>query len=252
LVVTGDGSECELPNANSYSYFSGEQNSTENAAMATITTPTFSKLADQLFADNDRTRAAMLRKAEAMTPLQKDAFFGPTAMRRDFYFQVKDVHLAVSRATANLLYMLAHAMGATSIVEFGTSFGVSTLYLAAALRDNGGGRVITSEFEPSKVERAQANFHAAGLADLIDLRAGDALETLATNLPDKIDLVLLDGAKPLYPRILGLLDSRIRRGGLVVADNADMCPEYLSYIRNRANGYLSVPFGEDVELSQKL
>ncbi len=116
--------------------------------MTTITTPAFSKLADQLFADNDRTRAAMFQKAETMTPAEKDAVFGPSAMRRDFYFHAKDVHLAVSRETANLLYMLARSMGATSIVEFGTSFGVSTLYLAAALRDNGGGKIITSEFEP--------------------------------------------------------------------------------------------------------
>jgi predicted O-methyltransferase YrrM len=209
-------------------------------------------LVDQLFSDNDRTRAAMLQKVEGMTPAEKDAFFGPAAMQRDFYFQVKDVHLAVSRETAHLLYMLIRSMGATSVIEFGTSFGVSTLYLAAALKDNGGGKVITSEFEPSKVEKAQAHFEAAGLADLIDLRAGDALQTLATNLPETIDLVLLDGAKPLYPRILALLESRIRPGGFVIADNADMCPDYLALIRNPANGYLSLPFGEDVELSQKL
>lgn len=220
--------------------------------MMTITSEAFVAQTNQLFADNDSTRAAMLRKTETMTQAQKDAFFGPAALRRDFYFQVKDVHLAVSRETANLLYMLVRAMGARSIVEFGTSFGVSTLYLAAALKDNGGGQIITSEFEPSKAEKARANFSTAGLADLIELREGDALETLAANLPDTIDLVLLDGAKPLYPRILGLLAGRIRRGGLVIADNADMCPEYLDYIRDPANGYLSVPFGEDVELSQKL
>ena len=220
--------------------------------MTTIITAKFSNLTDQLFADNDRTRAAMFQKAETMTPAEKDAAFGPSAMRRDFYFHAKDVHLAVSRETANLLYMLVRSMGASSVVEFGTSFGVSTLYLAAALRDNGGGKIITSEFEPSKVERAQANFEAAGLADLIDLRAGDALETLAANLPDEIDLVLLDGAKPLYPRILALLQSHIRSGGFVIADNADMCPDYLAAIRDPANGYLSVPFGDDVELSQRL
>jgi predicted O-methyltransferase YrrM len=150
------------------------------------------------------------------------------------------------------MYMLARSMGAASAVEFGTSFGVSTLYLAAALRDNGGGCVITSEFEPSKVDRARTNFEAAELADLIDLRAGDALDTLARDLPDQIDLVLLDGAKQLYPRILALLESRIRVGGLIVADNADMCPDYLAAIRDPKNGYLSVAFGEDVELSQKL
>lgn len=220
--------------------------------MTTITTPKFSNLSDQLFADNDRTRAVMMQKFNAMTETQKEAYFGPKAQYREFYEEAKDIHLAVSRETASLLYMLARSSGARSIVEFGTSFGVSALYLAAALKDNGGGKLITSEFEPSKVERARANFDAAGLSELIDLRAGDALQTLATELPDRIDLVLLDGAKQLYPRILAMLQPHIRPGGMIVADNADMCPDYLAFIRDPANGYLSVPFGEDVELSQKL
>lgn len=220
--------------------------------MTTIATPRFAELTDRLFTDDQRTRAVIRQKYEAMTPAEQKALFGPGADYQEFYSQAKDVHLAVSRQTANLMYMLARSMGAVSAVEFGTSFGVSTLHLAAALKDNGGGRVITSEFEPSKVDRAQANFEAAGLADLIELRAGDALDTLAKDLPDQIDLVLLDGAKQLYPRILTLLESRIRIGGFIVADNADMCPEYLTAIRDSKNGYLSVPFGEDVELSQKL
>lgn len=220
--------------------------------MNTLTTSAFARLADQLFADNERTGAVMRQKYAAMTAAEKAAFFGPSAPYREFYSQARDVHLAVSRETAQLLYMLARAMGATAVVEFGTSFGISTLHLAAALRDNGGGHLITSEFEPSKVEQAAANFRAAGLQDLIDLRAGDALETLAVDLPQTIDLVLLDGAKQLYPRILALLEPRLRPGALVVADNADMCPDYLSHIRDRANGYLSIPFNEDVEISQKL
>jgi len=220
--------------------------------MTAIATPRFAELTNQLFTDDKRTRAVIRQKYDAMTPAEQKAFFSPAADYREFYSQAKDVHLAVSRETANLMYMLARSMGAVSVVEFGTSFGVSTLYLAAALKDNGGGRVITSEFEPSKVDRARANFDAAGLADLIDLRVGDALNTLARDLPDQIDLVLLDGAKQLYPRILALLESRIRIGGLIVADNADMCPEYLAAIRDPNNGYLSVAFGEDVELSQKL
>lgn len=84
-------------------------------------------------------------------------------------------------------------------MEFGTSFGVSTLHLAAALRDNGGGRVISTEFEPTKVARARANLCAAGLHDLVEIRVGDALETLARDLPEEIDLVLLDGAKKPLP-----------------------------------------------------
>jgi predicted O-methyltransferase YrrM len=101
----------------------------------------------------------------------------------DFYGQMKDFPLAVSRETGLLLYMLARSSGARTIVEFGTSFGISTLYLAAALRDNGGGVLITSEFEPSKVERARGNLIAGGLIDLVEIRQGDALQTLASTCP---------------------------------------------------------------------
>src|SRR5204862_103044 len=117
---------------------------------------------------------------------------------RALYAEVKDFALPVSRETGRLLYMLARATRATAIVEFGTSFGLSTLHLAAALRDNGGGRLITSEFEPSKIARAKANLAAGGLADLVEFREGDALATLATDLPEHVDLLLLDGAKSLY------------------------------------------------------
>ena len=141
---------------------------------------------------------------------------------------------------------------ATGIVEFGTSFGLSTLHLAAALRDNGGGRLITSEFEPAKLARAKANLAEAGLADLVEFREGDALETLATNLPGTIDLVLLDGAKALYSDILDRLESRLRLGAILIADNADYCPEYLERVGDLANGYMSMPFSDEVELSIRL
>ena len=104
--------------------------------------------------------------------------------------------LAVSRETGTLLYMLARSCGARTIVEFGTSFGISTLHLAAALRDNGGGRLITSEFEPSKVARARDNLTAGGLIDLVEIREGDALQTLSVDLPETIDLLLLDARDP--------------------------------------------------------
>ena len=81
--------------------------------------------------------------------------------------------------------------GARRIVEAGTSFGVSTLYLAAAVRDNGGGVVFGAEYEPAKVERARANFEAAGLASFIDLREGDIVEATKT-FEGPIDFVLFD------------------------------------------------------------
>jgi predicted O-methyltransferase YrrM len=170
----------------------------------------------------------------------------------EFYGRMKDIPLAVSPETGALLYLLARGCRARSVVEFGTSFGISTLHLAAALRDNGGGRLITTEFEPSKVARARENLADGGLADLVEIRAGDALETLSVDLPDSIDLLLLDGAKALYPDILALVESRLRMGAFIVADNADFCPDYLARMRSAEGGYMSVPFTEDVELSVKI
>jgi len=170
----------------------------------------------------------------------------------DLYGRLKDFPLPVSRETGTLLYMLARSCGARTILEFGTSFGISTLYLAAALRDNGGGRLVTTEFEPSKVARARANLAAGGLLDLVELREGDALQTLGVDLPESIDLVLLDGAKALYPDILGLVEERLRPGALIIADDADHSPDYLARVRSPVQGYLSTPFAEDVELSMRL
>jgi predicted O-methyltransferase YrrM len=170
----------------------------------------------------------------------------------DFYGRLKDFPLAVSKETGALLYMLARSCRARTVVEFGTSFGISTLHLAAALRDNGGGLLITSEFESSKVAQARDNLKAGGLLDLVEIREGDALRTLGRDLPESIDLVLLDGAKALYPEILSLVESRLRPGALIIADNADYAPEYLARVRSPAQGYMSIPFAEDVELSMRL
>lgn len=168
------------------------------------------------------------------------------------YSRAKDLWLPVSRETGVLLYQLARSMNAHSIVEFGTSFGISSLYLAAALRDNGGGRLIGSEFEPSKVARARQHFFEGGVADLVEIREGDALKTLAADLPASIDLLLLDGAKSIYCEVLDLLESRLRPGALIFADNTDYSPEYLARVRHPENGYLSAPCADDAELSIRL
>lgn len=220
--------------------------------VTTLTTPPVSTLVTRLFEDAEHS-SAVLDQMSTNTPAEeRTRLMTSKTEYRVMYERMKDFHLAVSPATAHLLYMLARSSKACSIVEFGTSFGISTLHMAAALRDNGGGRIITTEFETSKIAKAQANIAAAGLADLVEIRAGDALQTLAGDLPDHIDLVLLDGAKSLYPQVLALLEPRLRQGALIVADNADWCPEYLSHVRTVTNGYLSVPFDSDVELSLKL
>jgi predicted O-methyltransferase YrrM len=214
--------------------------------MTTLSNATLSPLLDRLFADAEAPPTTVMPAG------QRAAVMSSKTDYRAFYASMKDAYLAVSRETGALLYMLARSTGARTIVEFGTSFGISTLHLAAALRDNGGGRLITSEFEPSKVARARENFAAGGLSDLIEIREGDALQTLARDLPERIDLLLLDGAKGLYPAILALVEERLRPGALIVADNADWSPEYLERVRSPAHGYMSMPFASDVELSMRI
>jgi predicted O-methyltransferase YrrM len=131
---------------------------------------------------------------------------------------MKDFYIPVSREQGELLYLTARAIGARTIVEFGTSFGISTLYLAAAVRDGGGGRVIGSEIEPGKHARALAHLREAGLADSAEVRLGDACQTLR-ELPEPVDLVLLDGWKDLYLPVLELVTPRLRVGAVVFADN---------------------------------
>jgi predicted O-methyltransferase YrrM len=219
--------------------------------MTTLTTEPLKSLLTQLFADAEASNAQM-RRDNATISAQEVARRAASADHRAFYMSAKEYHLAVSPETARLLYMLARSSGARAVVEFGTSFGISTLHLAAALKDNGGGHLIGSEFEPSKVVRARNNMRAANLSELVDIREGDALESLARDLPESIDLVLLDGAKPMYLKVLELLEGRLKPGALLIADNADRCPEYLARVRAAAGGFISVPFADDVEVSMKL
>lgn len=220
--------------------------------MTTLTTAPVAPLLDRLFKDAEATHPMHDPAFAAVSSEERLRLMRSRADYRHFYAQLKDYALPVSRDTGRLLYMLARATGARAIVEFGTSFGLSTLHLAAALKDNGGGRLITTEFEPSKIARARDNLAAGGLSDLVEIREGDALETLASGLPDTIDLLLLDGAKSLYRDVLGLVESRLRAGAVIVADNADHCPDYLEYVGEPGNGYLSMSFTDEVELTIRL
>jgi predicted O-methyltransferase YrrM len=220
--------------------------------MNTLTSTPVAPLLDGLFAQADAARPMADPAFASISSEERLRLMRSKTDYRDFYAQLKDYALPVSREAGRLLYMLARATRARTIVEFGTSFGLSTLHLAAALRDNGGGRLITSEFEPSKIARARVNLAAGGLADLVEIREGDALETLASGLPDTIDLLLLDGAKSLYIDVLRLIESRLRPGAVILADNADHCPEYLEHVGVPKNGYFSMPFTDEVELTIRL
>ncbi|ARP86382.1 O-methyltransferase [Bordetella genomosp. 9] len=215
----------------------------------TLTTAPLAPLLDRLF---EQAEAATGASFADISEKELQRLMRSKTEYLDFYGRLKDLWLPVSRETGKLLYVLARSSGARNIVEFGTSFGISTLHLAAAVRDNGGGRVIGSEFEPSKVAQARRHLAEGGLADLVDIRQGDALETLGRDLPDTIDLLLLDGAKSLYGDILDLVESRLRPGALIVADNADYSPDYVARVREPGGGYLSLPCAGHVELSMRL
>jgi predicted O-methyltransferase YrrM len=159
--------------------------------------------------------------------------------------------LPVHPQVGTLLYQLVRGARPRLVVEFGTSFGASTLYLAAAVRDNGTGRVIGSELHHGKARRAGAHLERAGLLDFAEIRTGDAREELS-DLPDPVGLVLLDGWKELYLPVLRVLEPALADGALIVSDNLPMLPEeFLAYVREPANGYLSqqLPLGDGIELT---
>ena len=152
-----------------------------------------------------------------------------------------DKYIPIVPQQGAFLYMQALAKGAKNIVEFGTSYGISTLYLAAAAKKNGG-RVITTEYLPHKAEAAHRHFAAAGLADYIELREGDALETLQ-DIADGIDFVLLDGWPNLVYPVFKLLEPKLAPRAAVAVDDVEgytpAMQDYLDYVRNPANGYVS-------------
>ncbi|MEU9191380.1 class I SAM-dependent methyltransferase [Streptomyces sp. NPDC048484] len=166
-----------------------------------------------------------------------------------------DSYLPVQREVGDLLYMLARTKQATRIVEFGTSFAISTIFLASAVRDNGGGEVITTELMSTKARVAQENLTEAGLDDLVQIREGDALKTLS-DVNGPIDLVLLDAWKDLNLPVLRLLEPVLAPGAIVIADDThvgqDVHAPYLSHVRGA--GYLSVdlPFGDGLEISMRV
>ncbi len=129
-------------------------------------------------------------------------------------------YIPVTPEAGRLLYSLVRATRPATIVEFGMSFGISALHLASGVRDNGSGRVLTTELSADKIAAAKKTFAETGLDDLITILEGDALSTLA-DLDGAVDLVLLDGWKELYVPVIKLLEPHLSSGALVVADNTE-------------------------------
>jgi predicted O-methyltransferase YrrM len=152
-------------------------------------------------------------------------------------------YIPITPEAGRLLYSLVRATRPATIVEFGMSFGISALHLASAVRDNGTGRVVTTELSADKIAAAKQTFTETGLDDLITILDGDAVSTLA-GLDGPVGFVLLDGWKELYLPVIRLLEPQLSTGALVVADNTEMADAqpYLDYVRDAENGYVSVNF----------
>jgi predicted O-methyltransferase YrrM len=167
---------------------------------------------------------------------------------------LSDFYLPVTPDAGRLLYSLVRASRPSTIVEFGMSLGISAIHLASAVRDNGSGRVVTTELSTAKVTKAKKTFAETGLDDLITVLEGDALTTLA-DLDTGVQFVLLDGWKELYLPVLKLLEPRLSAGALVIADNTSMADTqpYLDHVRDPGNDYVSVNFpvreGDSMEIS---
>jgi predicted O-methyltransferase YrrM len=170
-----------------------------------------------------------------------------------------DKLVALDREKAEFCYQVCRALRAARVVEAGTSFGVSTLFLAAAVRDNlgadgGEGVVIGTEYEPEKAKAARANFVEAGLADLVDLREGDLRETLS-DVGARIDFMLIDIWTPMARPALELIAPRLRAGAVVIADNTSQFrgaySDYFEFVNNPANGLrtMTLPFEGGLEFT---
>ena len=175
---------------------------------------------------------------------------------------VADMLVALDRDKALLCYSLCRALNAKRVVEAGTSFGVSTLYLAAALRDNArldglNGTVIGTEYEPRKANTARANFARAGLSDFIDLREGDLRETLK-RLDGPIDFMLIDIWIPMARPALELVSPHLRKGAIVVCDNTghlrEAYADYFAFVNDPKNHLLTMtlPYEGGLELSTRV
>jgi predicted O-methyltransferase YrrM len=175
-----------------------------------------------------------------------------TATAEEMSEAYQDRYIPVSPQAGQLLYALARVSRPETIVEFGLSFGVSTVYLAAAVTDNGTGRVVTTELNLKKVEAARANLQEAGVGGVVTILPGDALQTLA-DVPGPVGLVLLDGWKSLCLPVLRLLEPKLAAGALIAADDSSFAnmADYLAYVRDPAHGYVSVsfPVEDGVEIS---
>jgi predicted O-methyltransferase YrrM len=178
----------------------------------------------------------------------------PGASRNPFDYT--EYGFSIMPEQGDLIYLLCRGLRTKRVAEFATSIGMSTLYFAAAVRDNGGGIVIGSELVPAKVEAARHNLAEAGLADYAEIREGDARQTLR-DLGGPVDFILIDGwpikdGPSLARQVIEIVAPQLRLGGYIMNDNEE--PDFLDFIRNPSSGFLSVtlPLKGGTELCVKV
>ena len=160
----------------------------------------------------------------------------------------KEAYLSISNEQGIGLVKLIKANDIKNIVEFGTSFGISTLFLAQGILKTGG-KIITTELVDSKAQKAIENFKKAGANELIELRVGDAMQTLKGH-KETIDLLLLDGWKNLYLPLFQMLEPNFNSKTIIYVDNANMADTkaFLKVISQNPNYELQTQFGGKVVL----
>jgi predicted O-methyltransferase YrrM len=217
-------------------------------ALPTLDQPQVREVLSRLYAEAEVSDSKVSAEEEALTSAAGGLIDDQTlASIRDRSF------MAVAPEVGRLIYLLVRSRRPALVVEFGTSFGLSTIHIAAALRDNGFGHLVTTEQSASKASRAAQHLTEAGLSDLVEIRRGDAFQTLSGI--DGVDLLLLDGWKPLYLPMLKQMEPAFSPGCLVIADDVISMSEklkpYLAYVRDAANGYVSceIRLDDGLELS---
>lgn len=209
--------------------------------MQILTSPRVATILQREHQAAKEQRSARMASANATGGAVRHLDFRQSELHRTSY-------LSIGPAQGRWLCATAIACNAQEIVEFGSSYGISTLYLAAAAAQTGG-RVTGTEYYSEKAEKARHNLEAAGLA--ANIVVGDALETLRGEGPE-IDFLFLDGAKELYLPVLELLRPRLASGSVLVADNIPIdCAErttgptadFNDFITEEANGFISTVVG---------
>ena len=214
---------------------------------------------------------ALLDRLYAQSNSQNEAlgsYFSARAEEPDFDWNAFDAQtnqflsdklVALDRDKAEFCYQICRALRAKRVVEAGTSFGVSTLVLAAAVRDNlradgGEGTVIGTEYEPKKAKAARAHFAEAGLSDFIELREGDLRQTLV-EVGAPVDFMLIDIWTPMARPALELVAPYLRDGAVVIADNTSQFPDayrdYFEFVNDPANRFrtMTLPFEGGLEFT---